>query len=105
MEVPGRLSDKEDSMSSHTARRIAAAVVLTTLLGISAAPAGAQPREARASGRAEASLLVRLWQWIEIFWSSSSTVERVHDNSTWTGTPDGMDSTSIRRGVTVDPNG
>jgi len=100
MEAPGRLSDKEDSMSSHTARRIAAAVVLTTLLGISAAPAGAQPREARASGRAEASLLVRLWQWIETVWAPGGTSERIQRTT-------GMDQAPARvdRGMTIDPNG
>jgi hypothetical protein len=92
-------------MSSHNARRIAAAIIFTTILGISAAPAGAQPREVRVSGRAEASLLVRLWQWIDVFWNFSGTVERIHDSSTWTGTPEGTDPTSTRRGVTVDPNG
>lgn len=100
MEVPGRLSNKEDFMFSHKARRIAVAIVFTALLGISAAPADAQPRDSRASGRAEASPLVRLWQWIETVWAPGSASERIQVTT-------GMDQapTRIDRGMTIDPNG
>ena len=100
MEVPGRLSNKEDFMFSHKARGIAVAIVLTALLGISAAPADARPRESRALGRAEASLLVRLWQWIETVWTHGSASERIRVTT-------GMDQapTRIDRGMTIDPNG
>jgi hypothetical protein len=104
MEAPGQLSDKEDSMPSTTLRAVAAAVVLSLLLGFCAAPATAQPRGLSSPAeRAETGTLARLWLWVHDLWTSGGPLERTPSLSGLSAPS--TTETTINRGGTFDPNG
>lgn len=90
-------------MPSITLRAVAAAIVLSLLLGFCAAPATAQPRGLSSPAeRAETGTLARLWLWLNDLWTSGGPLERTPSMS---GLSAPVTETTANRGGTFDPNG
>lgn len=107
MEAPGQLADKEDSMPSSTLRTTAAGVILTALLGLSAATAQAQPTGERPAAQLETNTLERLWLWLSERWAPSAALESIQEAITgtdWTES-NSTEPGSLNRGGVYDPNG
>jgi hypothetical protein len=108
MKAPGRLSDKEeDSMSSLSLRKVAAAVVLLVILCLAAVPAAAQPRGTHEASRVETDFASRVWLWVVELWGPSAH----HAQEKSLAAPQTSTDQSplapgaLNRGGTYDPNG
>lgn len=95
-------------MSSISMRNVVTAVVLTVALGLTARPAGAQPRDVSEPARVEAGFVTRVWLWLAQALAPGETSDRAWQKSLAGGDAASTDSiapgTHSRAGA-FDPNG
>jgi len=98
-------------MTSTASRPAIAAVILTLLLALCAAPAAAQPHSpAPRAEQAQRGLLPHLWSWLAALWVRDGTPDRTQQSSSDRTSPAGTDGFGpggvvLDRGGTMDPNG